>query len=180
MACTLTDVIACVPLEGSEVDLVPADCLNQLLNLIAQLRGGGSRFLPLLLAKVSENLPLMAPTPTPLPRIHVKQEGSATSPTESSHSAPLMRPSPVSPASLGVLTPSFTDPMPGGPISQRSSEGLSMSPWTPKPEMLAPGKFPLLGIIQDNFSTVCQDRRPLERLLILGNFGTSLYQGNHR
>ena len=138
MACTLTDVIACVPFEESEVDLVPTDCLNQLLNLIAQLRGGGSRFLPLLLAKVSENLPLMAPKPTPLPQFHMKQESSAASPAGSSHSAPPMRPSPTSPAAMGALTPSFSDPMPSGPNPRGSSEALSLSPWTPKVDMLAP------------------------------------------
>ena len=63
IACTLTDVISCVPPEttttpGSSCG-TPFDLLNQLLNLISQLRGGTSRYLPLLLTKVSETLPSM-------------------------------------------------------------------------------------------------------------------------
>ena len=139
VACTLTDVIACVPLESSELDTAPSDCLNQLLNLISQLRGGGSRFLPLLVAKVSENLPLMvAPTPAPLPHIHGKQESDATSPAESSNSAPLLRPSPISPSPMSALTPSFTDPTPSSASRPGSSRALSLSPWSSKVEMLAP------------------------------------------
>lgn len=59
IACTLTDVIACVPLDNGHSSSVesPSDCLNQLLNLISRLRGGASRYQPLLVAKVSENLP---------------------------------------------------------------------------------------------------------------------------
>ncbi len=60
MACTLTDVIACVPLDLSSCQPSPHDSLNQFLNLISQLRGGSSRYLPLLLAKISDNLPSMA------------------------------------------------------------------------------------------------------------------------
>ena len=41
-------------------------------------------------------------------------------------------------------------------------------------------KFPLLGIIKDDCSTVCKDRRPPELLFIFGIFDTSLYQRNHR
>lgn len=140
MACTLTDVIACVPLEGNELDTVPSDYLNQLLTLISQLRGGGSRFLPLLLSKVSENLPLMtAPTPLPLPPAQmsaINQESANSSPTESSRSAPPMRPSPAFP--MGPLTPSLSDSMPGGP-SPPESHGLTMSSWTtPRVAMMAP------------------------------------------
>ncbi|KAI1615866.1 hypothetical protein EDD37DRAFT_571110 [Exophiala viscosa] len=62
IACTLTDVIACVPLtpnaESSEE--APIEYLNAFLSLISRLRGGSSRYLPLLLAKVSETLPNMA------------------------------------------------------------------------------------------------------------------------
>ena len=36
----------------------PHDYLNQLLNLISRLRGGASRYVPLLMAKVAENLNL--------------------------------------------------------------------------------------------------------------------------
>lgn len=74
VACTLTDVIACVPLESASTPnhQTPTDYLNQFLNLISQLRGGASRYLPLLLAKVSENLPSMAPPVDPI-AITIKQ-----------------------------------------------------------------------------------------------------------
>ena len=45
----------------------PFELLNKLLNLIAKLRGGTSRYLPLLLTKVSETLPNVAqPAPVGL------------------------------------------------------------------------------------------------------------------
>lgn len=61
IACTLTDVIACVPLEAKKAENDTSfGILNDLLNLISRLRGGASRYLPLLLNKVSETLPSMA------------------------------------------------------------------------------------------------------------------------
>ncbi|EXJ93539.1 hypothetical protein A1O1_01931 [Capronia coronata CBS 617.96] len=75
VACTLTDVISCVPLEPAATtpeDETPLAYLNQLLNLISQLRSGASRYLPLLLTKVFENLPNMAPPIGPMP-LSIKQ-----------------------------------------------------------------------------------------------------------
>lgn len=74
VACTLTDVIACVPLTppADSVEEAPIECLNAFLNLISQLRGGSSRYLPLLLAKVSEALPNMAPPVSPA-QMSIKQ-----------------------------------------------------------------------------------------------------------
>ena len=137
VACTLTDVIACVPLDSTGFDMVASDYLNQLLNLISQLRGGGSRFLPLLLAKVSENLPLMA-TPPSMPQMSSVKQESLSSPTESSRSAPLMHPPPISPMGAAVvLTPSYTDPLPGGPSPEEGS--TLTNPWaTPQPSLIAP------------------------------------------
>ena len=61
IACTLTDVIACVPVVASTTaNETSFGILNDLLNLISRLRGGASRYLPLLLTKVSETLPSMA------------------------------------------------------------------------------------------------------------------------
>lgn len=57
IACTLTDVIACVPLDTAIFGTIPADYLDQFLYLISRLRGGASRFVPLLLAKISETIP---------------------------------------------------------------------------------------------------------------------------
>lgn len=74
IACTLTDVIFCVPLDpaASPANELPSNYLNQFLKLISQLRGGTSRYFPLLLAKVSENLPSIAPPPD-LTQMSIKQ-----------------------------------------------------------------------------------------------------------
>ena len=63
VACTLTDVISCVPFEPASFEIGPSGYLQQFLNLISSLRGGRTKFLPLLLAKVSETLPSVI-TPT--------------------------------------------------------------------------------------------------------------------
>ena len=83
----------------------PSDYLNQFLNLISQLRGGVSRYLPLLVAKVSENLPSMAPVP-PIDPMHMSiKQGYAG-------------------ASDNIPTPTppdgtqFTFTTPGGPMGQ--------------------------------------------------------------
>lgn len=57
IACTLTDVIACVPLDTAIFGTIPVDYLDQFLYLISRLRGGASRFVPLLLAKITEGIP---------------------------------------------------------------------------------------------------------------------------
>jgi hypothetical protein len=64
VACTLADVISCVPLERNSTQSheTPSDYLNYFISLISHLHGGSSRYLPLLMAKVSENLPIMAPS----------------------------------------------------------------------------------------------------------------------
>ena len=73
VACTLTDVIACVPLEPTSTQPEqPTDVLKQFLDLVSQLRGGASRYLPLLLAKVSDNLPDMTVPNNQLP-LSIKQ-----------------------------------------------------------------------------------------------------------
>ncbi|KIW92736.1 uncharacterized protein Z519_06584 [Cladophialophora bantiana CBS 173.52] len=86
IACTLTDVISCVPLEPSEIsnpsNETAFEYLSKLLTLISQLRGGASRYFPLLLVKVSETLPNSLPhrlAPThpdpdpPMPILSIKQ-----------------------------------------------------------------------------------------------------------
>jgi len=59
VACTLTDVMSCVPYEQHTFEYGPRDYLNQLMNLISSLRGGQQRYMPLLLAKVNEAMPQM-------------------------------------------------------------------------------------------------------------------------
>lgn len=60
VACTLTDVISCVPIDTATFEFGPRDYLSQFLTLISTLRGGGSRYVGLLQAKIRETLPLMA------------------------------------------------------------------------------------------------------------------------
>lgn len=57
VACTLTDVMSCVPYEQHSFEYGPRDYLNQLMTLISSLRGGQQRYMPLLLAKVHEAMP---------------------------------------------------------------------------------------------------------------------------
>jgi hypothetical protein len=49
-----------VPLETSSFRYGPRDYLTKFLGLISALRGGDSRYLPLLLAKIDDALPTMA------------------------------------------------------------------------------------------------------------------------
>ncbi|KAK4547028.1 hypothetical protein LTR36_001249 [Oleoguttula mirabilis] len=62
VACTLTDVMACVPYEHHTFEYGPRDYLSQLMSLISTLRGGQQRYLPLLVSKINESMPAM-PTP---------------------------------------------------------------------------------------------------------------------
>ena len=66
MACTLTDVMACVPMESTTLEVGPQDYLNHFLNMISTLRGGQSRYLPVLLAKVDEVMATMSGPVIPL------------------------------------------------------------------------------------------------------------------
>jgi hypothetical protein len=118
VACTVTDVIACVPLDGSIFEVGPSEYLNQFLGLISNLRGGESRFLPLLVAKISENLPAMTAPISKIP-ISIKEEnvdGSAS--PSSARSAPLLRPSPLAmpPTSLSDPNLIFSGMSPDGSV----------------------------------------------------------------
>ncbi|KAI9750754.1 MAG: hypothetical protein M4579_006326 [Chaenotheca gracillima] len=59
VAWTLTEVMSCIPLASqySSTELGPRDYLNTCLHLVSTLRGGDSRFLPILQAKVQDTLP---------------------------------------------------------------------------------------------------------------------------
>lgn len=57
VACTLTDVMACVPLEQQTFEFGPKDYLNQLMSLISTLRGGKERYFPLLINKINDTMP---------------------------------------------------------------------------------------------------------------------------
>jgi len=51
------DVMSCVPMSPSTFDHGPREYLSRLISLISSLRGGQSRYLPLLQTKMSEVLP---------------------------------------------------------------------------------------------------------------------------
>ncbi|GAB7345155.1 hypothetical protein MBLNU457_3543t1 [Dothideomycetes sp. NU457] len=67
IACTLTDVMSCVPLDQYSFELGPRDYLNQLTSVIAKLRGGNQRYFPLLAAKINETLPSTTAAPNMFP-----------------------------------------------------------------------------------------------------------------
>lgn len=64
IACTLIDVITCVPLEASQSK--SGAYLNTVLHLVQKLRGGASRYLPLLAARLHE-IPNLAPPTQQMP-----------------------------------------------------------------------------------------------------------------
>jgi hypothetical protein len=114
--------MACVPLEPVAFEVGPRDYLNQFLTLIATLRGGDSRFLPLLLAKINEVLPSMA-APIARPIMPAPEEGQVKveeifeAPVSEPNSTPYRTP-PISLAS----TPSCDSPVYFGGVS---SPGMS-------------------------------------------------------
>lgn len=63
VACSLTDVVAFTPFSPDAFALGPRDYVSRFLTLIQTLRGGQSRYLPLLLTRLQEILPNL-----PLPR----------------------------------------------------------------------------------------------------------------
>ena len=73
IACTLIDVMACVP-NGASYGSAPQQYLNQLLQMLSTLRGGEARYLPLIMAKIRDELPSIA---SQLPRTLVSQAASA-------------------------------------------------------------------------------------------------------
>ncbi|KAL9019995.1 MAG: hypothetical protein Q9185_002734 [Variospora sp. 1 TL-2023] len=103
VACTLIDVMSCVPLESPSfgVGRGPTDYLNHLVRLISTLRGGASRYLELVVAKIRDTLPphmaaavlvVAAATqpPPPLTTPAIKAEQASSS---SLSSSPEMAPS---------------------------------------------------------------------------------------
>ena len=57
IACCLIDVVAYISFLPNEFALSPHDCVSRFLTFISTIRGGQSRYLPLLLVKLSEVLP---------------------------------------------------------------------------------------------------------------------------
>ncbi|KAF2109239.1 hypothetical protein BDV96DRAFT_242575 [Lophiotrema nucula] len=74
IACCLTDVVACIPFSPDTFALGPRDYVSRFLTLFSALRSGQTRYLPLLLAKISDVLPNL-----PLPRsLNVPQNLSSS------------------------------------------------------------------------------------------------------
>ncbi|KAE8381688.1 hypothetical protein BDV26DRAFT_72643 [Aspergillus bertholletiae] len=76
VACTLTDVMACLSstgLRSSGFEMGPQDYLKHLCSLVHSLHSGNKRFLPLLMAKIGHTLPAMV---IPISR-HLGLEGLA-------------------------------------------------------------------------------------------------------
>lgn len=87
MACTLTDVMACVPMGSTSLELGPRDYLNHFLTLISTLRGGQVRYLPLLLAKVNDVMATMSGPIIPLLTMDESHDGRAERQCDGSRSS---------------------------------------------------------------------------------------------
>jgi len=100
--------MSCVPIETNSFKVGPRDYLNQFLGLISTLRGGDSRYLPLLLAKINEALPAMAaPVTHSLPLLPVDERLRETyESSASSDSTPYS-----SPSTTGLDFPDLTSSM---------------------------------------------------------------------
>ncbi|KAI4099853.1 MAG: hypothetical protein LQ339_005768 [Xanthoria mediterranea] len=76
VACTLIDVMSCVPIDSQNFSVGPQDYLNHLVHLISTLQGGRSRYLPLLITKISDTLPPHMATSIIQPMVPIKVEQS--------------------------------------------------------------------------------------------------------
>ncbi|KAI9839132.1 MAG: hypothetical protein M1819_003125 [Sarea resinae] len=93
VACTLADVMSCVPIDTRGFEVGPRDYLNQLLSLIGTLRGGKTRFLPVLLAKINDTLPaISAPLMAPVPPLPIDDRVQEVYDSTSTDSTPLGSP----------------------------------------------------------------------------------------
>ena len=106
VACSLIDVMACVPINASNFEMGPLHYLTQLVNLMTTLRGGGSRYVPLVIARIQETLPNIAPSiiqslDLELPDGHYRGSKTKRSSSNSSTSSPFSTP---------LSTPPFSTP----------------------------------------------------------------------
>lgn len=67
--------MSCVPIESRKFEPGPQEYLNQLLTLISTLRGGESRYMPLVMAKIRDTLPAIG---SALPQHLVVKTATAT------------------------------------------------------------------------------------------------------
>ncbi|MCJ1438343.1 hypothetical protein MMC27_007731, partial [Xylographa pallens] len=96
IACTLIDVMSCVPLETATFEVGPRDYLVHFHSLISTLRRGESRYVALLEGKIRDTLPTMAAAfalslpPASLERMLTQEDGSLSSNSSPYNSPPLM------------------------------------------------------------------------------------------
>ena len=60
IACSLIDVLSCVPIQHATSEIGPQEYLTHFLHLISTLRSGGTRYVGLLQARIQDTLPDMA------------------------------------------------------------------------------------------------------------------------
>lgn len=147
VACTLTDVISCVPFEPLSFEIGPSGYLQQFLNLISRLKGGRTKFLPLLLAKVSETLPsvftptLQSPTAGLLPDNLVDSLHSSASTTP--YDNPINPMTAISPIGASMIPPTshpnphYLDPVPPGQGTRFSNPFPGSKPEQPLPRSIS-------------------------------------------
>lgn len=120
-------MITYVPYEGKKGDnQSPHDHLNQLLNLISRLRGGASRYVPLLMSKVQETLPNMSNPLTHMPHtldaFIESPAGAGSSPQGVGKEQPGMKVPP--PPSTQVHSPTRSSTFPGPAREQSYNDGM--------------------------------------------------------
>jgi len=156
VACTLTDVMSCVPLDHAPFEFGPQDYLHQLTTLISTLRGGQQRYTPLLLAKISLSMPSTPLTPSySFPAMSsasftaedLLYDGSQeqSSEAESRDSTPFGSPPLSAPASFGYRDMEIVRSPPPPPSISAGFVGLAESslPFTADVavETTAPGQY---------------------------------------
>ena len=87
--------MSCVPLSSQTFEPGPQEYLNQLLTLISTLRGGESRYLPLIMAKIRDTLPaILSALPPDLANkmankgVEISHESNSSSAGSSPYSTP--------------------------------------------------------------------------------------------
>ena len=86
IACSLVDVISCVPIQPATSEPGPQEYLTHFLHLISTLRSGGTRYVGLLQAKIQDTLPGMA-TALALPPSLIQSVGDSMSCSSGSSSS---------------------------------------------------------------------------------------------
>ncbi|KAK4933939.1 hypothetical protein LTR66_015808 [Elasticomyces elasticus] len=139
VSCTLSDIATYTPAgPGGIGSQTPQDYLNHLLALISRLRGGASRYVPLLMDKVKENNPNLV---SALSRMPASLDHFASSSDEKMHGVPILTPTAISRqhAELNRVSPNAPPPLrnpfaqPPPPRSTPSNEQQQSRPVLPPP-----------------------------------------------